>query len=278
MTMIATVLGSGTSMGVPPIACDDPVCLSDDPKNKRLRAGLMLRQPGADPRQARTLIVDCGPDYRQQALTQKILRLDGVVMTHAHFDHIAGIDDLRIYNFRQKAALPLYAQPEVIAEIRRRYDYFFNPIQEGGGVASFDMREIHGPFEFLGMRIVPVPVMHGILPILGYRFGDFGFVTDASAISEPSMALLAGVRVLILNALRPKPHSTHFSLDEAVAVAERIGAERTWFVHMTHHLEHHETNAKLPPHIQLAHDGLEFDIHPEWTTGSPPWLADPNPG
>jgi len=242
------------------------VCLSDDPKNKRLRAGLWLREADVEPRRARGIIVDCGPDYRQQALTHRINRLDGILITHSHFDHVAGLDDLRIYNFRQAQALPMRAQEAVLDDIRKRMDYIFNPIQAGGGVASFEMESIDGPFEFLGQRVVPIPVKHGILDILGYRFGDFGFVTDASHIPPESMELLRGVRVLILNALRHKPHSTHFNLSEAVEVAQQIGAEQTWFVHVTHYLEHHATNAILPPGIALAYDGLEFEFQPDWIT------------
>lgn len=262
----ATVTGSGTSTGVPPIGCTDPVCLSTDPKNKRLRSGLLLREDAPIDR-AKAFVVDCGPDYRQQALTHRIDRLDGVLLTHAHFDHIAGIDDLRLYNFRQKHDLPMYGADATLADIRRRFDYIFDPPTEGGGVASLDLRPVDGPFEFLGMRIVPIPVLHGRTPILGYRFGDFAYVTDAKTIPAASMDLLRGARALILNALRPAPHSTHLSLDEAVDIAREIAAERTWFVHMTHHLEHHATNANLPQGMELAWDGLQFDFAPELVKG-----------
>lgn len=262
---IATIMGSGTSTGVPPIACDHPTCLSTDPKNRRLRAGLLLREAGAPPRQARGLIVDCGPDFRQQALTHDIRRLDGILVTHAHFDHVGGIDDVRIFNFHQKHALPLYANAETLRDIRTRYYYIFDPPQRGGGVASLDLIEVDGPFEFLAQRIVPIPVKHGILDVLGYRFGDFVYVTDANVISPESMDLMRGCRILVLNALRPQPHSTHFSLDEAVDVAREIAAERTWFVHMTHLLEHNETNARLPKGMELAYDGLAFEVMPEYT-------------
>lgn len=262
-TMMATVLGSGTSTGVPPIACDHPTCLSDDPRNKRLRAGLLLREPNADTRQARQFIVDCGPDFRQQALTHRIDRLDGILITHSHFDHIGGLDDVRIYNFRQKHSLPVYGNCATLDDLRLRYHYFFNPVQTGGGVASLDLIPVETPFEFLGQRIVPISVQHGIVDILGYRFGDFVFVTDANHIPPESMDLIRGCRVLILNALRPEKHSTHFSLDEAVDIARQIGAEQTWFVHMTHLLEHNETNARLPKNIQLAYDGLAFEFHPD---------------
>ncbi len=258
----ATILGSGTSTGVPPIGCREAACLSDDPKNTRLRSGLLLREEGPA-ETARAFVVDCGPDYRQQALTHRIDRLDGVVMTHAHYDHTGGIDDLRLYNFRQRHSLPVYGLPAVLADIRRRFDYIFDPPSEGGGVASLDLIEVKGAFEFLGLRIVPIPVMHGSQPILGYRFGDFAYVTDASAIAPESLDLMRGVRTLVLNALRHKKHSTHFNVEEAVAVAREIAAERTWFVHMTHHLEHNETNAMLPDGMELAWDGLEFGVRPE---------------
>jgi phosphoribosyl 1,2-cyclic phosphate phosphodiesterase len=262
--MIATILGSGTSTGVPPIGCTHPTCLSPDPKNKRLRAGLLLREgPGVPIDTARALIVDCGPDYRQQALTHRIDRLDGVLLTHAHFDHVAGIDDLRLYNFRQRHVLPMYGNVQTLDDIRVRFHYIFDPPQQGGGVASLDLRPVHGPFEFLGQRIVPLPVKHGCLDILGYRFGDFVFVTDANAIPDSTLALMRDCRTLVLNALRPEPHSTHFSLDEAVAIARDIAAERTYFVHITHLLEHHETNARLPRGMELAYDGLAFDFQPD---------------
>lgn len=263
--MLATILGSGTSTGVPPIGCTHPTCLSDDPKNKRLRAGLLLREgPGVPVETAKCMIVDCGPDYRQQALAHRIDRLDGLLVTHSHFDHIGGIDDLRLYNFRQKHDLPLYANAETLADLRVRFHYIFDPPQQGGGVASLDLREIRPgePFEFLGQRIVPIGAKHGILDVLGFRFGDFVFVTDASEIPPESFKLMRNCRTLVLNALRPKPHPTHFSLDEAVDIAREIGAEHTYFVHMTHYLEHHETNARLPRGMELSYDGLQFEFEP----------------
>ncbi len=263
--MIATLLGTGTSTGVPPIGCKDPIAFSPDPKNRRLRAGLLLREgPDVPIEKAKALIVDCGPDFRQQALTHHIDRLDGVLLTHAHFDHISGIDDLRIYNFRQGHDLPMYGLPETLDDIRRRFDYIFIPQTQGGGVASLDLRPVDGPFEFLGMRIVPIPAKHGYLDILGYRFGDFSYVTDANYLSPESMDLLRGSRTLVLNMLRHEKHSTHYSVGEAIEVAQEIAAEQTYFVHMTHYLEHNETNALLPNGMQLGWDGLEFSFAPEW--------------
>lgn len=254
-------MGTGTSTGVPSIGCDCEVCRSTDLRNKRLRSGLLLRE--GDPREGKAVIVDCGPDFREQALRHEIYRLDGVLMTHSHFDHISGLDDLRIYNFRQKQALPLFGQTHTLESIRYHFPYFFNPPKKGGGVASLDMITIEGPFEFLGMRIVPLPAKHGDLDIVGYRFGDFVYMTDANEIPESSLSEMKGCRTLVLNALRHRHHSTHFNLEEAVEAAREVGAERTWFVHMTHDLDHEKTNAELPEGIDLAYDGLEFDFEPE---------------
>jgi phosphoribosyl 1,2-cyclic phosphate phosphodiesterase len=265
MRVQVTITGSGTSTGVPPIGWDPPEDFAREPRNWRLRSGLLVREMDRDTREARALCVDCGPDFRQQALTHDIRRLDGVLLTHAHFDHVAGMDDLRIYNFRQGHDLPLYGTRETLEDIRVRFSYCFVPQTQGGGVASFDLREVDGPFDFLGLRIVPIPAKHGSLDIIGYRFGDFVYMTDASAIPPDSLRLMEDCRVLVLNALRPAPHSTHFCLDEAVEVARSLGAGQTYFVHMTHHLEHNATNAILPAGMQLAWDGLAFEIHPRFS-------------
>lgn len=265
-TMIATVLGSGTSTGVPPIGCTDPVCLSRDPKNTRLRAGLLVREgPGVPSHRARAFVVDCGPDFREQALRHRIDRLDGMLLTHTHYDHVGGMDDLRLYNFRQGHDLPVYGPKHALDDLRERYHYFFNPPQIGGGVASLDLRPVgtDEPFEFLGQRIVPLPVKHGLLDVMGFRLGDFAFVTDASEIDRETAERIRGCRTLVLNALRHRPHSTHLSLVDAVEFARSVGANRTLLVHMTHHLEHHGTNAVLPDGIELAWDGCTFPFAPD---------------
>jgi len=264
-TMIATIMGSGTSTGCPPIGWDPTPEFAAEPKNWRTRAGLLLRDsPEVTDGRRRDLIVDCGPDFYHQALRHRIHRLDGMLLTHSHNDHIGGIDDLRIFNFRQRHSLPVFGQPAALEDVRRRFDYIFgDKPTEGGGVASLDLTPIDGPFDFLGLRIRPLVVWHGSLEVLGFRFGDFVFVTDAKTIPPESLDAMQGCRTLVLNALRPKPHSTHLSLDEAVEVARGIGAERTWFIHMTHYLEHRSTNARLPAGMELAYDGLEFDFEPE---------------
>lgn len=252
-----TVLGTGTSAGVPVIACGCAVCASTNPRNHRLRSSILLRNA------EKTILVDCGSDYRQQALRYGIKRLDVLLLTHAHSDHVSGMDELRLYNWRQKQAIPVYASEDTWGSLRRRFDYIFYPSQTGGGIPQITEFVIGTDmFEAAGYPILPLEVLHGDLPVLGFRFGNFGYVTDASEVHERTIRRLAGVRYLILNALRHKPHPTHLNIEQAVAIAQRIGAERTWFTHITHDLDHDETNAQLPPNIQLGHDGLEFDIDP----------------
>jgi phosphoribosyl 1,2-cyclic phosphate phosphodiesterase len=251
-----TMLGSGTSAGVPVITCDCPVCTSPNPRNRRLRSSIMLRNA------SRTILVDCGSDFREQALAWKINRLDAILLTHAHSDHVNGLDDIRIYNWKQRIPIPIYATAPTLDNLRCRYDYVFCPPQEGGGVPQICVNEIDSAktFEVFGHRVVPLPVMHGILPVVGFRIGDFAYITDASHVGEETLRRVEGVRYLILNALRHRPHPTHLNIEQATAIARRIGAEHTWFTHITHDLEHEETCAALPEGIDLGHDGLEFTI------------------
>lgn len=250
-----TVLGSGTSAGVPVLACDCHVCTSGDPRNNRLRSSIVLRNEDT------SILVDCGADFRQQALLHRITRLDAVLLTHAHSDHVNGMDEIRQYNWRQRQPMPIYASPITMGDLRRRFDYFFNPTQVGGGVPDLRLISVEQEsFDVAGLAVLPLPVRHGILPILGFRFGDFAYITDASEVPEDTIARLEGVRWMILNALRHRPHPTHLNVEQAVAIAQRVGAERTWFTHITHDLDHATTNSELPPNIQLAHDGLQFPI------------------
>jgi len=252
-------LGTGTSNGVPVIGCDCAVCRSDNPKNKRMRTSVYLRHSDGG-----ALLVDCGPDFREQALRYHVTRADGVLITHSHFDHIGGIDELRQLNFIMKSEIPLYGLPEHLEEIRARVSYLFCGTQQGGGKARISLNAIR-PFEqfnIAGFQIFPIPVTHGKPEILGYGFGKLVFITDASAIPAKSMELLKNnpPDILILNALRFRPHPTHFNLTEALDVAKTIGARMTYLVHMCHDVEHESVNATLPENIRLAYDGLKLEF------------------
>jgi phosphoribosyl 1,2-cyclic phosphate phosphodiesterase len=254
MSMRITMLGSGTSTGVPVITCTCAVCTSGDPKNRRSRPGLKVELPGG------VLLVDTPTDLREQVLRFGLPRLDGILFTHAHADHIFGLDDVRIFNFKQQRPVPCWGSAETLRALRRTFAYAFEAGQEGGGKPQIDLLEVTAPFEVLGQRVVPVPVRHGEMPVLGYRLGRFAYVTDCSFIPEESFALLAGVEVLILGALRYKPHPTHFSVAEAVAAAARIGARHTVFTHLAHDIDYRTPQVPLPDGVEFGYDGLVLDI------------------
>jgi phosphoribosyl 1,2-cyclic phosphate phosphodiesterase len=250
-----TMLGSGTSSGVPVIGCRCGVCTSADPRNRRLRTGLKVELTDA------TVLIDTPPDLREQALRFDVSRVDAVLFTHAHADHIFGLDDVRIFNFRQRAAIPCYGSTETLAKIRRTFSYIWEDGQEGGGKPKLELVAVDDrSFLAAGASWLPVPVRHGELDVLGFRCGDFAYVTDCNFISEESYGRLAGVRVLILDALRYRPHPTHFSIAESIAVAARIGAERTIFTHLTHDVDHAAPAVTLPPGVELGYDGLVVEL------------------
>jgi phosphoribosyl 1,2-cyclic phosphate phosphodiesterase len=250
------MLGTGTSHGVPMIGCTCATCRSTDPHDRRLRPSIYVDVPD----RAR-ILVDAGTDLRQQALQYGINRVDAVLFTHAHADHILGLDDLRSFNTLQGSAIPCYGNREALEAIKRQFPYVFGArLQEGGGVPQLTTHDVSGPFSIRGLRIVPVPLWHGKLPILGFRFGNFAYLTDCNRIPDNAWALVEGLDTLVLDALRDQPHETHFTVEEAVAAATRIAPRRTYFTHMTHDLLHAQTNARLPAGMQLAYDGLVFDI------------------
>jgi phosphoribosyl 1,2-cyclic phosphate phosphodiesterase len=251
-----TMLGTGTSHGVPMIGCACATCCSSDPRDRRLRPSIYVDVP-----ERVRILVDAATDLRQQALEHRLSRVDAVLFTHSHADHILGVDDLRSFNGLQGSAIPCYGNRETLEAVRRQFSYVFEaPLQEGGGVPQLTMNEIAGPFAIRGIGIVPVPLWHGKLPILGFRFGNFAYLTDCNRIPAESLTLVEGVDILVLDALRDTPHETHFTLTEAIAAAERIAPRQTYFTHMTHELPHAKTNARLPAGVELAYDGLVFDI------------------
>jgi phosphoribosyl 1,2-cyclic phosphate phosphodiesterase len=275
--MRVTFLGTGTSHGIPVIGCSCAVCLSPNPKNRRNRIGVWLHDgpahtgrdltenghagAGGPEAEGLSAVIDICSEFRIACLDRGLKRLDFVLLTHAHSDHVSGLDDLRIFSQTSGKPMPLYADSRTLKDIRARFAYAFNPPKEyGGGTPQYDLREVTSGFREGGWSIVPLPVMHGPEPILGFRVNDFAFITDVTVIPDSTLALLKGLDVLALDCLRKRPHSTHLSLDQAVAYAKRIGAKRTYLIHLTHELEHEETESGLPPEIRVAYDGLELDL------------------
>jgi phosphoribosyl 1,2-cyclic phosphate phosphodiesterase len=237
------------------IGCTCAVCRSPDPRDRRLRPSIFMDVPGRA-----AILVDTTPDLRQQALAHGVSRLDAVLFTHSHADHILGLDEIRRFNFMQGGAIPCYATAEVWESIRRTFYYVFDGIpRQGGGIPMVEPHEIAGPFDVAGVHVVPVPLLHGRMPILGFRFGDLAYLTDCSAIPDESWPLVAGVETLIIDALRDKKHSTHFTVQEALEAVARIAPARAYLTHMSHDLGHAETNARLPRGVELAYDGLSLD-------------------
>jgi phosphoribosyl 1,2-cyclic phosphate phosphodiesterase len=253
-----TVLGSGTSMGVPTLGCPCRVCASTDPHDKRLRPSLLLS------RSAQHVVIDTTPDFRQQALRVSLDRLDAILLTHGHADHILGFDDIRPFNLRQRSALPVYSNEETFLIIRRVFAYVFDDKPTLSTLPSVKLYEIQHPIELLGIPFIPVPLLHGEMEVLGFRFGRAAYLTDFSHIPDSSMSLLEGLDELVLDALRDIPHPMHQTVEQALAIIQQLKPRRAWFTHIAHDLPHAETNERLVrmgfPHVQLAYDGLEFDV------------------
>jgi phosphoribosyl 1,2-cyclic phosphate phosphodiesterase len=248
-----TFLGTGTSQGVPVIGCTCDVCISLDYRDKRLRTSVHIESHG------KSFVIDTGPDFRQQMLRANVDTLDAIIFTHEHKDHTAGMDDVRAFNFRQKRDMPVYAHDRVIKQLEQEFSYVFSE-KKYPGVPRIRIHEINGePFMAEGVTFTPVEVMHYKLPVYGYRIGDFSYVTDANYISEEEKEKIRGSKVLALNALQQEPHISHYNLEEAIALAQEINAERTYFTHISHKMgQHTEISRILPEGIELAHDGLQI--------------------
>lgn len=253
--MNVTFLGTGTSHGVPMIGCECAVCRSTDPRDARLRPSVLVRTP------ATAVLVDAGPDLRAQALRHAIRHVDAILFTHGHADHILGIDDVRRFNVAAKSPMPCYGDARTLDDIRRTFHYAFDPnTPKGGGLPALELCEVAGAVRVGDLTAEPIPLWHGGRAILGYRFDGLAYLTDCNRIPDEAWGRLEGLDVLVLDALRETPHPTHFSLGEAIEAARRIGARRTLFTHMCHHLPHEATNAKLPDGMSLAYDGLSVDL------------------
>jgi phosphoribosyl 1,2-cyclic phosphate phosphodiesterase len=250
-----TFLGTGTSQGVPVIACDCTACKSADPRDKRLRSSLLLEKDGT------VLLFDAGPDFRQQMLRQNVKRLDSIILTHEHKDHIAGMDDVRAFNYRSNDAVDIYAEARVQEAIKREYSYVFSS-SGYPGIPRMRLKTIeNSPFMIKGIEIIPVRVMHWNLEILGFRVNNFAYITDASSIPKRGIELLKGVEYLVINALRKERHMSHFSLDEALSIIDSINPRKGYITHIGHQMGLYEKVQKeLPRNVLLAYDGLSVDI------------------
>lgn len=249
--MKITFLGTGTSQGIPVIACDCGVCTSVDERDNRLRVSVLIEEAG------KVLVIDTGPDFRYQMLRAKVTHLDGILVTHEHKDHIAGLDDVRAFNFRQQANMQVYATRRVQDALRREFHYAFDEFKYPG-VPLIELREITGePFEAEGIRVTPIEVMHHRLPVMGFRIGDFTYITDAKTVSAAEREKIRGSKVLVINALMRDHHISHFTFEEAVAFAREMAVPQTYFTHISHRLGRHaDVQEELPYGIGLAYDGL----------------------
>jgi len=259
--MTVTLLGTGTSVGVPVLGCDCRVCTSDDPRDRRTRCACLVEADGVN------VLIDAGPDFRQQAMREGIDAVDALLITHHHFDHVAGLDDLRPFFFRNRRPMPCYARDNTAEVLRTTFYYIFGE-NRYSGAALLQLHTANGTFEVQSrytaeapsVTVHPIKLEHGDLPALGYRIGNFAYLTDTSHIPEESFAKLDGVEVLVLDALRHEPHYKHFTIAQAVEAAQRIGAKQTYFTHMTHSVLHAEEDERLPKGINLGYDGLTITL------------------
>ncbi len=253
--MKITFLGTGTSQGVPLIGCECVVCQSPDPKDKRLRSSVMIENNG------NTFVIDTGPDFRQQMLREKVKKLDAIILTHEHKDHIAGLDEVRAFNYLQKKEMDVYASERVQEALKREFAYIFSGV-EYPGIPKVKLHTIQNiPFEVNGTLFKPVEVFHYKLPVFGFRIGDFTYITDANFIADEEKKKIKGSKVIVLNALRREKHVSHYTLDEAVELLNELAPEKAYLIHISHQLgKHAEINEELPSFIRCAFDGLSIEI------------------
>lgn len=249
-----TVLGSGTSMGVPTPGCHCPVCKSIDPRDNRTRPSILLSYS------SRNVVVDTTPDFRFQALRANLEHLDAVLFTHSHADHVMGLDDIRPFNLKQRGAIPIFASRDTLEVLRRTFAYIFQEAPPGSTVPLVELREIDGPFDLFGLRIEPIPAMHGPAAVLGFRIGSFAYLTDFSSVPAESKALLAGLDHFVLDALRYTPHPMHSNVEKSLALVRELRPRQAWFTHICHDLGHQAANARLPENVRLAYDGLTLEV------------------
>ena len=253
--MQLVVLGVGSSAGTPVIGCDCATCMSDNPRNKRTRCSSAVILPGGE-----VVLIDTGPDLRSQALREGITRVDAVLYTHTHADHIHGIDDLRAFCQLQRQQIPLYGNQATLDHIANKFAYTLREPRDFWDLPALSINQISAPFAFFGTQITPIPVKHGRSVILGYRIGNMAYLTDISEIPEESLALLQGLDVLLLDCLRYKPHHTHINLEQSLAYASHIKAKDTYLIHMTHEMEYESLAGQLPASIHAAYDGLRLNL------------------
>ncbi|PCJ94154.1 MAG: MBL fold metallo-hydrolase [Flavobacteriaceae bacterium] len=251
-----TFLGTGTSQGIPVIGSNHPVCLSKNPKDKRLRVSVMVSWDDYN------YVIDCGPDFRQQMLTHKVTKMDGILFTHEHADHTSGIDDIRPFFFRQ-GDIPIYAHKQVVASLKHRFDYIFANKNRypGAPAVQVNLVDNNHPFKLGNMEVIPVEAYHNRLQVFGYRIQDFAYLTDIKTISDQEIEKIKGVKVLTVNALRVEPHHSHFNLEEALHFIEKVKPEKAYLTHISHMLGFHdEVEKKLPNNVHLAYDNLIINI------------------
>lgn len=250
-------LGTGTSSGIPILGCQCPTCVSDDPRDTRFRTSALICTA-----QGTKILIDAGPDFRQQGLRHDIKRLDGILITHSHHDHIGGLDELRQLNFLMKRSIDLYGNAPALEEIQTRFDYIFKKTQKGGGKPQLDLHLLEAGQEFFiaGRKILPLAVMHGEIPILGFRIEGLSYITDANYLPSQSFKLIKNTPVLVINALRFRAHPTHFNLEQTLKLIREVQPGRAYLVHMTHDMKHAEVEKTLPSNVFLAYDNLEIEF------------------